>query len=397
MLDPVHGDAEADALLRSRAVEQNVIDQAVAHIDLVNRTDSGAVDALEYGFARDPLVWRRGTEAIYQARALQQIGHWWALNPADAPALRNVVLRHTFATSFSFGTPQHVVDAVGEPIHFIVIPFVYTELLMLSARALNAWLAGSEGDDAWVGLIADITVDGTVVPSAMKQLFARILSDHAFHAAEPGDNPTVALKAQSDWLDDDGGDRAPGALEIHLSYSALDFAIAHEIGHRILYHLDPDAPSGPILEQSADLIGIRLFAASWGWRDDILAGCPLSESARVLLGPIWFFYSAKLLFRLQQLLGERTAPLTPLSPLARAGTKPAHHLALIVDRWTHQKTLLGHYAEILNAFGAGISETDNSILARFAEALEAFAEALPHWVAQIPERDIRFAASLRMI
>lgn len=397
MLDPVHGDAEADMLLRNRAFEQEAIDHAVAHIDLINRADIGAIDALDYGFARDPLVWRRGSEAVYQARALQQLGHWWALNPADAPALGNVVLRHSFATSFSFGTPQHVIDAVDEPIHFIIIPFVYTELLMLLAKALNSMLAGSEDGDAWAAMLSDEAADRVTVPPALKQLFARILSDHAFHPAEPGDNPTVSLKAQSDWLDYDEGDRVPGALETHLAYSALDFAIAHELGHRILHFMKPDTPSGPMLEEGADLIGIRLFAASWGWRDDILEGCPLSEGGRVLLGPIWFFYSAQLLFTLQELLGERTAAVAPEARLARARGKPAHHLSLIVDRWSRQKTVLNQYAEILGAFGAGISEQDGIVLGRLVVTLEAFSDALPDWVAQIPEDDIRYAAALRAI
>lgn len=397
MLDPVHGDAEADFLLRNRSVERDVIDQAVAHIDLINRTDNGAIDALQYDFARDPLLWRRGSEAVYQARALQQIAHWWALNNADAPALVNVVLRHTFATSFSFGTPQHIVDILGEPIHFIVIPFVYGELLMLSSKALNSMLSGSEEADGWEAMLAEKAVDRTVVPPAMKQLFARILADHAFHAAEPGNNPTALLKSQSDWLVYDEGERVPGALETHLSYSALDFAIAHELGHRILHFLEPNTPSGPVLEESADLIGSKLFAASWGWRDDILKGCPLSEGARVLLGPIWFFHSAQMLFTLQQLLGDRTAEVAPQAPLAKARSKPAKHLTFIVDRWSRQKATLGQYAEIIAAFGAGLSEQDRAIVAKLADTLEGFTAALPQWVTQIPEDDIRFAASLRVV
>lgn len=396
-LDPVHGDAEADALLRNRGIEQPGIEHAIDHIALINRTELGAIDALGYGFARDPGVWRRASEAVYQARALQQLSHWWTMNPDDAPALGNVVLRHTFATSFTFGTPQHIIDRVGEPIHFVIVPFVYGELLMLSAKALNTMLAGNEVSDAWAVLLGTATPDNAIVPPAMKQLFARLLSDHAFHAAEPGDNPTVALKANSDWLDYDEGDRAPGALETHLSYAALDFAIAHELGHRILHFLKPDTPRGPLLEEGADLIGARLFAASWGWRDDIFEGCPLSEGGRVLLGPIWFFYSAQILFTLQGLLGERMHAVEPDSPLARSRKKPAQHLALIVDRWSRQKAVLNQYAEVFTAFGADQAGSDGLILDRLAAALDALVVALPAWVAQIPEEDLHFAARMPAI
>ena len=61
MLDPVHGDREADALLRNRTVEQPGIERAIAHID---RTDTGALDALGHDFTRDALTWRRASEAV---------------------------------------------------------------------------------------------------------------------------------------------------------------------------------------------------------------------------------------------------------------------------------------------------------------------------------------------
>lgn len=395
-LDPVHGDAEADALLRDQATERPGIERAIEHVELVNATDGGAIDALGYGFARDPLVWRRASEAVYQARALQLISRWWSINPDDSPALLNVVVRQTFATSFAFGTPRHIVDAVGEPIHFVVVPFAYAELLMLSAKTINALIAGDEASDAWAALSAAVPDAGTP-PPAMRQLLARLLTDHAFHAAEPGDNPTATLKARSAWFDWDEDDRIPGALETHLSYAALDFAIAHEIGHRVLHHLAPDAAGGLLLEEGADLIGLRLFAASWGWRDDIFESCPLSEGGRVLLGPIWFFHSARILLTLQRLLGERLHAIAPAAPIARARGKPARHLATVVERWSRQEALLAQHAEIAHVHGATSDGRDAEILRHLAVALDGLARALPGWVAQIPEDDLRFSAAIRSV
>lgn len=397
MLDPVHGDREADALLRNRTVEQPGIERALAHIALIDRTDNGAIDALHYGFTRDALIWRRASEAVYQARALQQLAHWWTINPDDAPALGNVVVRHTFATSFAFGTPQHIVDRVGEPIHFIIIPMVYGELLRLAAKAMNTMLSGNEASDAWAAMLGGREADVASVPPAMKQLLARLLTDHAFHAAEPGENPAARLQAQSEWFEWDEADREPGLLETHLSYAALDFAIAHELGHRILHFLAPATPDGPILEQAADLIGIRLFGASWGWRDDIFEGCPLSDGGRVLLGPIWFFYAAQLLFTLQRLLGARVYGVEADAPLARARDKPERHLSLIVDRWKRQQEVLEQYAEILATFGADAAEGDRLVMDRLTAALQIFTDAVPDWVAAIPEADIRYASQLRAI
>lgn len=396
-LDPVHGDVEADALLRNHTVESAAIAHALNHIELINRTDMGAIDALGYDFVRDPLIWRRGSEVAYQARALQQLSHWWSINPEDAPALGSVVLRHTFATSFSFGTPQHIVDAEGEQIHFVVVPFVYGELLMLTAKAFNTMLAGNETSDGWAMLVEARDFDASAAPPAIKQLAARMLTDHAFHAAEPGDNPTVALKAQSNWLHYEEDDQRPGALEAHVSYAALDFAIAHELGHRILHFLKPDMPSGPMLEEGADLVGFRLFAASWGWRDEIFEGCPLSEAGRVLLGPIWFFYSAQLLFTMHGLLGERTRAIAPNAALARTTAKQMQHLGLLVDRWSRQKAVLDQYSEVLQSFGADIAATDGELIDRLTTAMAMFMGTLPDWISQIPENDIRFAALLRTV
>jgi hypothetical protein len=41
----------------------------------------GAVSALGYGFAADPLLWTRANEATLQARCLQQLSSWWKINP----------------------------------------------------------------------------------------------------------------------------------------------------------------------------------------------------------------------------------------------------------------------------------------------------------------------------
>lgn len=393
MLDPLHDDAEADSLLRDPAAERAGIDRALSHIELVNATSGGAIDALGYGFVRDPGLWRRATEATFQARALQQISQWWSINRGDAPALTNVVVRHSFATSFAFGTPQHI---PSDDIHFIVVPFVYLEFLMLSAKALNAMLAGDEEGDAWAALSAAPPL-APEVPPAMKQLFARMLSDHAFHAAAPGENPTVRLKAQSRWLHYDEGERAPGALETHLSYAALDFAMAHELGHRLIHTLHPEVTEATRLEEMADLVGFRLFAASWGWRDDIFAGCPLSEAARNLLGPLWFFYSATLLFTLRQLLGARVRAFAPSAALARALDRQGRHLTLLTGRWSRQQETMDQYMEVLTKFGASLSDGDSVLIERLASALLVFNESLPLWVEAIPEADLRFAVAMREV
>lgn len=394
-LDPLHADTEADILLRNREVESPGIEAALQHIELIDRTIGGVVDELGYGFVRDAGVWRRSNEAVFQARALQQLSRWWKISPDDRPFLDGVVVRHTFATGFAFGTPQHI--PAGD-IHFIVVPYAYLELLMLTAKAFDVVLAGCEEGDAWTPLVGTDNVDrSSTIPGALKQLFARILTDHAFHPAVPGENPTDALKRAFAWFEYTDGDRSAGALETHLSYSALDFALAHELGHRIIHSATATPPKGLELELLADTMGFRLFAASWGWRDDIVADAPIGLGGRVLLGPIWFFYSARLLFTLRSLLGQRMSDIAPRSPAAIELSKPNKHVALLHQRWGEQKRILEQYTSALAGSGEDITEEDLRILARLSDEAIAMIDALPGYIEAIPEDAIAYASNLAAV
>lgn len=394
-LDPLHADAEADALLRNREVEASGIADALRHIDLIDRTSGGAVGELGYGFVREAGIWRRANEAVFQARVLQQLTRWATLSPDDCNLLSGVVVRHTFATGFAFGTPQHI---PADDIHFVVVPFAYLELLMLSAKTLNAAIAGSEEGDAWAPLEGATKVHWpAVAPGPLKQLIARILTDHAFHAAVPGENPTDALKQAFGWFDYSDGNRSAGKLETHVSYSALDFALAHELGHRMIHSAATKATGGLELEILADTTGFHLFAASWGWRDDILEDAPIGLAGRVLLGPIWFFFSAALLFTLRSLLGQRMQSVVPHSSAAFDLSKPNEHVALINQRWGEQKHVLDQYASALEETGGDITDEDQRVLARLCDEASAFTDALPEYVRGIPDEAIAFAANLARI
>jgi hypothetical protein len=78
----------------------------------------------------------------------------------------------------------------------VIVPYVYQELLMLSARAFDEAL-GRGHDKGWQLLAGGGAEAGAAMPPAMRRLFARLLTDHAFHAAEPGDNSTDTLRLNS--------------------------------------------------------------------------------------------------------------------------------------------------------------------------------------------------------
>jgi hypothetical protein len=67
----------------------------------------------------------------------------------------------------------------------------------------------------------------------------------------------------SPWFAQASEDTPASPLEVHLVYSGLDFALSHELGHRLRASADPKFALDVGEERQADLLGFRLYAASW--------------------------------------------------------------------------------------------------------------------------------------
>lgn len=388
--DPLESDPEAAELLRSHGEHASVIKEAVDHMKLIDRVTGGAIRALGYEFCYEPALWRRGGEAVLQARLLQQLAAWWGDAPLDEHLLRNVVVRHTFFTSYAFATPR--LKSAGD-VHFLIIPFVYQELLMLCMKAVDELAAGLPGSDPWYR-IAEIgrgTPGDLSAPPAMRRLLARIVTDSAFDPTLPGANPAEELRLRSEWFASAAEGDAAGEFESVVSYAATDFAISHELGHRILDAADAECADGDDLEAQADLIGFRLFVLSWGWRDELLEACPMCEAFRMLLGPIGFFYSAGLLFHINQAIGARLQTIVPDSRLAGVRSKGQTHLGQLKDRWQRMLHLTAGYLAVLEERGFSLEDTDLEKLAAVITSLRRLTDRVTVWIEEIPADDLRIA------
>lgn len=384
--DPVADDPEATAVLRDPEEHRDAIEAAIANMRLADGICGEGLTAMGYDACFEPALWRRGGEAALQARLLQVVCMWFRAQPQDAVLLSDVLVRGTFDADYSLATPYLMLHG---GVNFLVVPFVYGEFLMLFARALAQWLAPDDGADAW-GALAGGAVPSRSPgpPPAFRQLVARIVTSDRFEPLDGGPNPVDMLREEGGWFATASEDGEPSPLEFALGYCGLDFALCHELAHRVAGHLS--GPRGDPLpeEVEADDIGLRLFGASHAWRDELIEDAPLSPGARILLGPVWFFHSASLLLTLKSLLGARLERVAPAADLVRILRKERAHLATVATRWHAQTLRLAEWRER----DAGWTAADSATLTALATACERFVQLTVGWIEGIADDELRRAA-----
>lgn len=384
--DPTEGDPAADALIRNPVEHDEMVGTALEHIKMLDRDEGHLLRPMDYEFCLDRRLWRRGLEAVLQARVLQQVFCWGHRFTADLAALQRIVVRLTFDTNACYAMP---LLRQNRSINFVVMPFVYQELLLLSAAALAELHASRSNGDCWhllddplTGLPSDVPP-----PRSFRKLVARMLTSDAFDPNVGGENPIAFLSRSSPWLmgvDEDAV--GPADIVTVLGYSAQDFALSHEIGHCVSQLGIEDAYLQT--EMAADLAGFRLFAASWGWRDEVLEGCPLQPTARILLGPIWFFFTAGLLFGLRRgLLNRVTAALDCDTEFLGEAEDEAHVNAL-ASRWQQVRLNLNAYGKEVVRLGGSFTEHDACRLANLVWALDDLTSRIGGWLASMPEQTL---------
>lgn len=390
LYDPVDADPVATQVLRDASEHEGPIAAALEHFKLVDAAEGQLLSSLGYDFCFERRLWRRGIEAVLQARVLQQVLVWAKLAPKDRAALENIVVRHTFHADLSFATP--LLRRHGR-FNFIVVPFVYQELLLLSAATLAQTACPRGAADAWELLDGSSTdaTSNTPPPPPFRKLVARVLTSPAFDASSSAENPVSALSMSSGWFS--GVDTAadPTDMESVLAYSAQDFALAHEIGHCLSAG---DAETYLRTEQAADLSGLRLYAASWGWRDELLEGCPLGQGARVLLGPIWFFFSAGLLYSIKHAIARRVVRELGCDASALSDADEASHLAALAHRWHGVNVWLSAYGSEVMRLSGPISALDELRLHVLTRRLESLSLSANRWVLELPLESLRHAFNL---
>lgn len=279
----------------------------------------------------------------------------------------------------------------------MVMPFVYQELLLLPAVALTELHESRSDGDCWRLLTAPLTglSDDAPPPRSFRKLVARLITSKAFDPNTAGENPVASLSRTSPWfMGADEVASAPKDIVTVLAYSGQDFALAHEIGHCVPED-SGDEQDALLAEMAADLAGFRLFAASWGWRDEVLDDCPLQSTARILLGPIWFFFSASFLAGIRQRLLNRVATtLDCCDTDFLGGTEDEAHVNALISRWHKVRLNLNAFGEEVLKLGGSFTEQDVSRLANLVEAIDDLTRRVGGWLNSMPDQDLLNAVRL---
>lgn len=385
LLDPTHSFDLANDVLRVAHEHDDLVAQAIAHMAMVDESVGRLLDPMDYGFCRDRRLWSRGNEAVLQARVLQQVLVWAQRSQADRQRLQRLVARYTFNANLADPTPRLLLSG---DIRFVVVPFVYGEILLLPAAALAEATGASwscMGDPATAGAWSD------EAPKSFRKLMARVLANSAFDVDSEDENPIATLSRDSAWFRGIDDATEPCDLADVLANSGQDYALAHEIGHAAT---EGDYTDPVDIEMAADVAGFRLFAASWHWRDELLDPCPLGSSARILLGPIWFFFTAALLFHLRQSLRSLVRARTGDDAASLVETDGHHQLSILHGRWGVLQGQLSAYTQALERLGEPIDAADHAKLAHLIGTLHRYMQLVPSWAAQVPDEDFKQALGL---
>lgn len=187
--------------------------------------------------------------------------------------------------------------------HFIAVPFAFNETVLL---LFGAFLDKFDGiGSTWASVEAQKPASNADRMSPyLEHLLLRMLTTDRFHPSMSGEPPMDVVKRDVAWFADAREVHGqPGPLMDHLTMSLIDYALAHELGHRLLDHTGITRLAGLeariAAEIDADRVGFHLFTTSWGWRDELMDEAPLSPLARIVLGPLCFsmferWYSAVL-------------------------------------------------------------------------------------------------------
>lgn len=384
--DPVELDEEAKMLLHRDSFDIDGIDASIKHMNMLRDNVPGFFKEYNYEWAFDANVWRKSLEANFQARAFQQLSSLWSLpNKPNNLDFSNVVLRYTFASNVDPCTPNYI---TYEDISFLRMPYSFSEMVMLFTRAFSDLVKCNA--DVWEFTLPN---DDYVSPY-IKQILLRHLTDDNFHSSDPGENPADTVKRESGWFSDaTKGTKKQDNLEILLSYSLIDFAIAHELGHRLLCHKHNENDylfRDQDKEIEADRLGFTLYATSWGWRDEIIAENLLSEGARILVGPLIFhmFNEWYMTLKTAILLLKKNSNI---ATSAKYSTQLKSDVSENKKRFIQNMKLVNKYEQSILARGYKFSQTDRKAFTSLATSMAKFNESLVLSVQSIPGHDFHLA------
>lgn len=396
-LDPVLNDTRASQALFRQPLDLANLPATLSAMAIVRDKTPEFFEAYDYDWAFEPTIWQKSLEANYQSRALQHLTMVHR-SPYHDPNWQfgDVVLRYAFQTDALFSSPFHLEH---QGLHFVTVPFAFNEVVLLLFAAFVDSFAGLSSD--WTSLQdTKAQNDGPKrVSPYLKHLFLRMLTTDGFHPALSGEPPMDVAKKTVSWFSDAAEVYgAAGPLLDHLTLSLIDYALAHELGHRILGHSGVtrlnDAAARTTAEIDADRVGFHLYTTSWGWRDELLDDAPLGQLARILLGPITFGMFER--WYAGALSGLAAASL-------RAGVDPGFDVTSLAERrfeaeqrMTATFQLVSNHQTQCIAKGATFTMNDNHLIVALTRHMVAFQGTILDAARSVPEEAVRAARTISL-
>ena len=393
-LDPVVNDQWASNNLFRQPFDLESLPATLAAMEIVRDKTPTFFDAHDYDWAFGTGVWQKSLEANYQSRSFQHLSMLHR-SPYRDPAwqLDKVVVRYAFQTDALTASPFHLEH---DGLHFITVPFVFNETLMLLFAAFLDTIGGIGA--GWAALEeSDAAVDDTRISPNLKHLLLRMLTTDGFHPSIPGEPPMDVVKREVAWFADaEEVAGVPGPLMNHLTMSLIDYALAHELGHRLLDHRGvtrlEDLDARIAAEIDADRVGFHLFTTSWGWRDELMDDAPLGELARIMLGPLCFAIFER--WYAGALSGLAAACL-------KADVEPGFDLASLETRRQESEVRMrvtfeavaNHQAQSI-ANGASFTEDDNRRIDLLTRRMVALLGNILQQAGSAPPEAVRYARDL---
>lgn len=343
----------------------------------------------DYDWVFNELSWQRGDEAAFQIRALQQLTSLWCKKQEwESWKFDKIVLRYSWDTFTSNPSPQ--CKSIGQ-YDFIIMPFSFLETSTLLIHSFIDNFLDEEETDSWKELFSSDQIENHSsfsISPCLRQTILRVATSEIF-------NPFVSeslfenAKRRIPWFYEARGINESiynaSIPEQQILYSLVDFSIAHELSHALLKHNSSASGEAAIYrELQADYLGLRLYFSSWGWRDEILEGCPISQIARQLIGPITSIWFSEWINSCTRMYQMKTYPQLSNSRkdelIEEAKNRENRHQAIL-------NTLDG-YLQYVKKIGGSFSEEDLSKIINIIKKMQYFNEFIQSTIFDIPDQDL---------
>ncbi len=396
-IDPYLNNEKAKEVLLDSEREAVGINTSINHIKMLRNNHPAFFNSVDYNWAFNPDAYWFATDANWQARALQQMAcHWDGClsHGLEVEPSSKVVLRKTFVCRFDLATPSYL---SREKFHFILIPSGFHEvsfLLLTTLADLTRNKMSHSDEDGWHSIFKETTLNESEPPYRLIEAISRTIADTAkdWNPFSSDASNKIAQKVAYFRPTEESLENTTLPTFVHDAFYALaDYAISHELGHRLNEDCPIDMLKHPELfleqEKRADRKGFELFASSWGYRSEILDAAPLDEPGRILFGPLVFFLFSSLRWSLLHGVLCKRLDTVSSPELADRLKREIEAFGIERKRAFAMTNLFKPYAAYIAKRGYKLSLNDAERLTTFATIGKMLSEIISKVIQSIPNKE----------